>query len=150
MAGTSVEVLNVERLRRRLARMSDAVTRHAREAIAQSAEAIETDAKQSIERGPKTGRLYERSDPRRSHRASAPGQAPATDSGRLGRNITHVVDPDGLGASVESRATHSRALEFGTTDMAARPFMHPAFERNRSQIRRMLGRAVATAIKAAR
>jgi hypothetical protein len=127
MARVTVELRNVERVRRRLAAIGVA-----------------------IEREPKTGRRYERSNPRRVHRASAPGQAPATDSGDLVRDIAHRVDSDGLGASVESRAAQSAALEFGTTAMAARPFLHPAFERNRTTVRKTIEDAVASALRTAR
>ena len=45
---------------------------------------------------------------------------------------------DRLGASVESNADYSAALEFGTSKMSARPFMQPALEENRPKIRRKL------------
>ena len=52
-------------------------------------------------------------------------------------NIFLVIDTDGLGASVESRADYSLALEFGTSKMAARPFMQPALEENKPKINRL-------------
>lgn len=47
------------------------------------------------------------------------------------------VDADGFGASVESRADYSSFLEFGTSKMAARPFMQPALEENKPKINRL-------------
>ena len=41
--------------------------------------AIRGEAIKSIQTGPKSGRIYERYNPRRTHQASAPGQAPASD-----------------------------------------------------------------------
>jgi HK97 gp10 family phage protein len=55
----------------------------------------------------------------------------------LVNNIHVIIDPDGLGADVESRADYSEALEFGTSTMSARPFLQPALEENRSKIRAM-------------
>ena len=49
------------------------------------------EAIKSIMQGPKTGRIYEKYNPRRTHRASAPGQAPASDTGNLVSQI-HYQD----------------------------------------------------------
>ena len=51
------------------------------------------------------------------------------------QNIRLTLDADNLGASVESGANYSEALEFGTSKMAARPFLQPALEANRPKIR---------------
>lgn len=48
-------------------------------------------AVEGIQRGPKSGRIYQKYNPRRTHRASAPGQYPATDTGRLASSI--AVEP---------------------------------------------------------
>ena len=79
------------------------------------------------------GIMYEKYNPRRSHRASAPGQAPASDTGNLvskimvkqkTKNITNVV----------SNANYSAFLEYGTSKMQPRPFMLPAFEKSKKPI----------------
>lgn len=76
------------------------------------------------------------------HQASAPGEAPATDTGKLVAGITVVMDGDGLGASVESRAGYSRELEFGTVNLGARPFLTPALEKLRPKISKMIRDAI--------
>ena len=91
----------------------------------------------SINQGAKSGVTYELYNPRRTHTASAAGQPPATDTGFLVNNIVLDIDSDGLGANVESRADYSSFLEFGTSKMAARPFMQPALEENRPKINRL-------------
>ena len=98
---------------------------------------VRNTAVESINQGAKSGVMYEKYNPRRSHRASAAGEPPATDTGFLVNNIALKVDIDGLGASVESRADYSTFLEFGTSKMAARPFMQPAPEENKPKIRRL-------------
>lgn len=75
---------------------------------------------------------------------SAPGEAPAVDTGRLRASIAHRVEMESgeavglVGTSVE----YAPWLEFGTTRMQARPFMVPAIERNREWIRNKLAAVV--------
>lgn len=93
----------------------------------------------SINQGAKSGVTYELYNPRRTHTASAAGQPPATDTGFLVNNIVITMDlaDKGLSVNVESRADYSSFLEFGTSKMAARPFMQPALEENKPKIRRL-------------
>ena len=44
---------------------------------------IRAEAVKSIQSGAKSGIVYQKYNPRRQHRASAPGQAPASDTGNL-------------------------------------------------------------------
>ena len=75
-----------------------------REVIKGGAQLIRGEAIKSIQTGPKSGRIYEKYNPRRTHKASAPGQAPASDTGNLVRNIiVRQVDIDNV--AVESNAT---------------------------------------------
>ena len=68
-----------------------------RDVILGGAQLIRSEAVKSIMQGPKTGRIYEKYNPRRTHKASAPGQAPASDTGNLVRNImVRQVDIDNV------------------------------------------------------
>lgn len=73
---------------------------------------------------PGTGRTYGR----RRHRASAPGQAPAVDTGRLRASIANELGRDGRGlfARIGTNVDYAPHLELGTSKMAARPFLRPA------------------------
>lgn len=112
-------------------------TADSKQLVGRAGNLVRNTAVQSIQQGAKSGVVYEKYNPRRTHRASAAGQPPATDTGFLVNNIVLKIDSDGLGASVESRADYSAFLEFGTSKMAARPFMQPALESNKSKIRRL-------------
>ena len=84
-------------------------------------------AVKSIINGPATGRIYERYRPRRTHQASAFGQAPASDTGQLATSIT----VEGVGTNLVSVGTnlpYGRYLEFGTNYMSHRQWLTPAFE----------------------
>jgi len=91
----------------------------------------------SIRGGGKSGLVYEKYSPRRTHRSSAAGQAPASDTGVLASMISLNLTENNMVAEVESKAKYSIHLEFGTQNMKARPFMQPALEENKPKILRM-------------
>lgn len=125
-------------------RLQSEYERNAKQVVARAATLVHSTAVQSITDGNKSGETYEKYNPRRTHRASAAGEPPAADTGYLHNNIFIDIDSDGLGASVESRAEYSAYLEFGTANLAARPFMQPAVEANRRAIRDLAVRMMRT------
>ena len=110
--------------------------RNIRKIIASGTQDTMNTAKQSIQSHGSSGQTYQKYNPRRTHTASAAGNPPNSDTGYLAANIHMVLDADGLGGSVESRADYSQDLEFGTSKMQARPFLQPALEENKPKIRR--------------
>jgi len=81
-----------------------------------------------IEGGPKSGRVYRRGNV--SHQASAPGQYPATDTGRLASAVKMVLPTAGkIEGQVGTNAAHGKHLELGTSKMAARPWLLPSFKK---------------------
>lgn len=90
-------------------------------AVASIANRIRTTAIDLIHKGPKTGIMYG------DHQASAPGEAPATDTGDLARSVKIRRDSDGKTWYVVAGAAYASYLEFGTELMEPRPFMTPAF-----------------------
>lgn len=105
-------------------------------ALFESGSLVRGTAIQSIARGTKTGVTYQKYNPNRIHTASAAGEPPATDTGRLVNSIYQDTKKRGktfvgiVGAGVDY-AIH---LEFGTTNMGARPFLQPALRKNRKKI----------------
>jgi HK97 gp10 family phage protein len=106
---------------------------------------VESEAKKSIQRGGKSGIVYQRYSPKRTHRSSAPGEPPASDTGYLVNNIKRRMDSDKLGGEVRSRADYSKYLEYGTSKMMPRPYMFPALEKHRGKITQRINRAVKAA-----
>jgi HK97 gp10 family phage protein len=84
---------------------------------------LEAHAKNLVSQ-PGRGRIYG------SHQASAPGDPPATDLGDLVGSIRGEMTDDHHGF-VEVTSDHATPLEFGTVNMAPRPFMTPAIEQVR-------------------
>jgi hypothetical protein len=121
---------------------------------------ISTDISKSILRGPKTGAVY--SDifrmingrpvpigPRSgnnlsaTHQASAPGEAPAADTGALSRPSAIVTKRKGdLTIELESTIAYAAYLEFGTQMIAPRPSWVPAVEKARPKFQLRITTAI--------
>ena len=151
------------RLQKKLQRIPRDARLEVSESILTMALLVQSTAQRGIQKGPKTGRVYEKYDPRRTHRASAAGEFPATDTGRLVASIFANMDADGLGASVGTNLDYGTYLEFGTAagltgsldagapgagvGMAARPWLFPTFERLKPRITRSVGAGVRKVLK---
>lgn len=79
---------------------------------------------------------------------SRPGLPPADPSGTLAEGIGTDRGPDGS-AAVTVASRYAVDLEYGTTRMAARPFLRPAIAATGDDARRMLGKAFARAVSVA-
>jgi HK97 gp10 family phage protein len=109
---------------------------------------IQEEAITSITQDPKTGRTYKRRSV--THTASAPGEAPASDTGRLVGSF--AVKPNRAKKSVTIKAgggnvKYAHALEFGTNKMAERPFMRPAVKKAKAFAQKRIEDAANRAIK---
>ena len=88
-----------------------------------------------------TGRVYGR------HRASAPGQPPAPDTGNLRRNWREesFVQSNGLGRGLDvklrirSDVPYAKYLEFGTHKMSPRPYVERIRSKARPEIESLFG-----------
>ena len=119
-----------EQLQRELRRLSDDLRKEAGNVVLATAVEMRADIVKSIQSGPASGQTYRKSNPTRTHTASAPGQPPMTDTGRLANSITFDRIGD-LTATVGSELIYAPWLEYGTSRMASRPFFRPAVERMR-------------------
>ena len=142
----SIQVKGFKKVMSSLKNLEQDLEKPFREVIVGGAQLIRGEAIKSIQSGPKSGRIYEKYNPRRTHRASAPGQAPASDTGNLVRNIVVKQENPDL-VKVESNATYSSFFEFGTSKMLARPFLFPATERSRKKIAQAVFNRVVKEIK---
>lgn len=95
--------------------------------LARSGVAVTGEAKRLVHQ-PGTGRTYTKSNPRRVHRASAPGKPPATDLGLLAASYNWAIGRDGIGifCQVGSGLRKALYLERGTRNMAPRPALRIA------------------------
>lgn len=100
-------------------------------------------------RAPKTGRAYSRPQGR-IHIASAPGEPPAIDTGRLDQSLDIISGSQagGYWSSVGSEVLYGAYLEAGSpeTNLAKRPFAKPAADAFRQQFVEGIRGAVTAAI----
>lgn len=91
---------------------------------------------------PGSGRVYRRGTV--LHRASAPGQPPAVDTGRLRASYTWRTGEDVQGPYVEigTNVEYAPWLEYGTVKMRPRPHLRPAIEELRAEIRDLIAQGI--------
>jgi len=123
-----------------------AAERHVADAVNATGLELRGDIVKAYQRGPASGVTYEKSNPRRTHTASAPGQAPATDTGRLASSVNFKREGP-MSATVGSAVVYAAMLEFGTSRIDPRPAWVPATEAVRPKFRQRLERALARAAK---
>lgn len=102
--------------------------------LRQVALSVQADAVRSMHQGDKSGIVYKKYNPNRIHRASAAGEAPASDTGVLAGSI-EMTQVAPLHYQVGTALVYGRWLEYGTLKIAERPWLRPAVEKNRALLR---------------
>lgn len=108
-------------------------------AVTATAFNVNQDIKKAIQGPPKTGRSYQRGT--KTHQASAPGEAPATDTGALVNSIAFRQETK-LTSIVWSRLKYAYWLEYGTRKIEPRPSWRPAVEKNAPLFQRLIDAAL--------
>ena len=142
----NVNVKDFDKVKKAIDELIANVDKPFEEVLEGGGQEIRKEAVRSIQQDPKTGIIYQRYNPRRRHQASAKGEAPASDTGFLVSQIkVQKKSPDEI--AVESTAPYSPFLEFGTSQMGERPFMHPATMRAFPKIARAVFNKVVEKVK---
>lgn len=116
-------------------RLGSSGKRESTKALQKSIQKVRSDWIKSIQRGAKSGRVYVRGNGQNlssTHQASAPGEAPATDTGRTVASIKATVT--GQKAKAYSDLDSLFYLEYGTMTIAPRPSAVPALMNNEAFI----------------
>ena len=147
-------ILNQERLNKKLKFLPNLIIKEVKRSVELAAKKVERDAKISIQTGSRSGKISRRGkssyvDPStgrslskkrggtfatKLHQASAPGEAPKSDSGDLVKGIFSESELKGLGSKIGTKIEHGTHLEFGTKKMLPRPWLMPTFEENKINI----------------
>lgn len=151
-----------------------------RRVVTRSAFALEADAKIRIQQGPKTGRVYRRGSIEKVvgartakqlglsrggttrsgrqrfvvgskfHRASAPGQSPASDTTNLANSIVAKPaqsDARGTHSLVTVNANYGAILEHSGGYIAKRPFIAPSIKKERPKFLAAVDQLLVVAVK---
>ena len=136
-----IHIDGLDELRQAIAQAKVEVRQAAEREVAVATARVLGAAVKRIERGPASGKVYQSSvSERDSHQASAPGEAPMSDSGDLAGSI--AASFDGLEGVVFTPLDYGRYLEFGTSDgkLKPRPWLLPSLEEDAPLFRRGLQR----------
>ena len=113
---------------------------------------LETEIKRRYDRSPATGRIYQKYNPRRTHQASAPGQPPRSDTGRLSNSVLYrkvsqlvveVVTAGGKDGDKDGAIKYAAALEYGTATIKPRPLWRQVALEAEPKLKQRLERTVA-------
>lgn len=136
------KVVNANEFNAKINRQSSKVLNNLKRAVRIATTETRNTAVTSIMSNARSGGETTRYNPTRTINISAAGDAPAGDTGFLASNIHLILSTDGMRGEVQSKAKYSAPLEFGTRDMAARPFLQPALEQGKQKYKRMFSKAV--------
>lgn len=92
--------------------------------------------------GSRRGRTYRVPGTRRTYTASAPGQPPAVATAELRQSIKGTVKGEGkeMVGTVGTDKIQGLMTEFGTRNMAARPWLRVSLEKTQSKLKGIWGR----------
>lgn len=148
MTSVDIEVEGLAALTKQLGAISGRADDVLSNVITELVVETHSEAVRGIQGGPNTGRVYEKYAPRRKHRASSAGQYPASDTGRLAASIGQQLPTDAtLIGKVGTDVIYGRYLEFGTSGMAARPWLLPSFEKAKVGVSKELKREIERLLK---
>ena len=133
----TIQEYGIDDLLRRVNSMADAGQARAtrRKMLRAGIRVIERHTKNLLV-GQRSGRIYTYRSV--EHQASAPGEAPAVDTGNL-KSSLRVLEVTDDYASFGTSADYAAHLEFGTRNMAARPYLRPAAENSVQDVEHAMG-----------
>lgn len=140
------EIKNLNRLIKKLQKINQNTNKYILREYNYIAQLMRNEAVTNVSQ-PGTGKIYKRGN--KTHQASRPGQAPATDTGVLKANIFADLAKNELAAKfgVKAGVKYARFLEYGTSKMAPRPFIRPAYNKFKDKIKPAVISALRQAIK---
>ncbi len=135
-----------------VAQLNAALKRRLEANLIIAGEIVATEVRRNIQTSPRGGKTYVKTNPNRTHKASAPNESPATDLGFLVRSIQIEPDLQNLRVrilSLHSIAPYAKRLEYGdlSRGLQPRPFMFKGLQAKKQQAIAIVQNAVNQAIR---
>lgn len=135
-----------------VAQLNAALKRRLEANLIIAGEMVATEVRKNIEHAPRGGKTYVKTNPNRTHTASAPNESPATDLGFLVRSIQIEPDLQNLRVrilSLHSIAPYAKRLEYGdlSRGLQPRPFMFKGLQAKKQVAIAIVQNAVNQAIR---
>ena len=135
-----------------VAQLNAALKRRLEANLIIAGEMVATEVRRNIQTSPRGGKTYVKTNPNRTHKASAPGEAPATDLGFLVRSIQIEPELQNLRVrilSLHSIAPYAKRLEYGdlSRGLQPRPFMFKGLQAKKQVAIAIVQNAVNQAIR---
>lgn len=107
----------------------------------ETAQEVRSDAIEGMQKSPATGKLYHRGGI--AGRRSSPGNPPRPDTGNMIASIVVDIARDSIEVGSTLRdPDYPAILEMGSKNMKARPWLRPALEKNKPELRSRLRDAI--------
>jgi HK97 gp10 family phage protein len=139
-----VDTSDLKRLKVQLSGAAKQTEENVHNAVVKFAFLIDRKAKEKIQKGTRSGRTYKRRSV--THTASASGEPPKTDTGRLVASIRPVLTGRMKAevGSLSNIAVYGAMLEEGTKNMSARPWLEPTLRENEGALQGLMTAAIKT------
>ncbi|HQZ59378.1 MAG TPA: hypothetical protein PLQ39_06770 [Acinetobacter sp.] len=135
-----------------VAQLNAALKRRLEANLIIAGEIVATEVRRNIQTSPRGGKTYVKTNPNRTHTASAPNESPATDLGFLVRSIQIEPDLQNLRVrilSLHSIAPYAKRLEYGDlgAGLQPRPFMFKGLQAKKQVAIAIVQNAVNQAVR---
>jgi len=135
-----------------VAQLNAALKRRLEANLIIAGEMVATEVRRNIQTSPRGGKTYVKTNPNRTHKASAPNESPATDLGFLVRSIQIEPDLQNLRVrilSLHSIAPYAKRLEYGdlSRGLQPRPFMFKGLQAKKQVAIAIVQNAVNQAVR---
>tara|TARA_R110000796_G_scaffold27008_5_gene74641 strand:+ start:146 stop:598 length:453 start_codon:yes stop_codon:yes gene_type:complete len=147
---STIKVRNLKGLSEKLSRVPSDMLIPLQKQVFIAALSVQKSAIESIQKGSRSGSIYKRGG--KSSQRSDDGEFPKTDRGGLVSSIyaKSIEGSNKLAYKVYTKLKYGIWLELGTTKMAARPWLFPAYKANVKEIRKNIRSALVKVLKKAK
>lgn len=141
----TVSITGAEELQRELRKASDEAVEAVQNTLMATAVRLRSEGMRIMYRTPAKGRYYDRKNGI-THRASAAGDPPAVDTGRLANSSNWNIKEEKLRVTIGSDLVYALYLELGTREMMARPLWTPLLMKNEKKFKQDVSDALGVAL----